>query len=157
MPGIFDFLKKPIQELYIARPEEAANHLIWMHPDRTIPRGAKLKIRSDEVAVFFRNGRVAGTLEAGDYLLDSGNIPFLGELIVDPLTDGNHYLAELFFVRRAEFLQKSGLRKLGSHQDIASGHFDADLRHSIWCEGDRPGGSDHHAGGDGGHFCGESG
>jgi membrane protease subunit (stomatin/prohibitin family) len=120
--GILDFIKKPIKELYIARPPAAAEHLIWMHPDRTVPRGSKLKVRSDEVCVFFRNGRVCGTLEAGDYRLDSGNIPFLGELLIDPLTDGNHYLAELFFVRKAEYLQKSGARNLGTHHDLMSGH-----------------------------------
>ena len=120
--GILDFMKKPIKELYIARPPAAADELIWMHPDKTVPRGAKLTVRADEVAVFFLQGRCHGMLEAGPYTLDSGNIPFLGQMVVDPLTDGNHYLAELFFVRRAEYLQKSQVRELGTYHDLMSGH-----------------------------------
>jgi membrane protease subunit (stomatin/prohibitin family) len=86
---------------YIARPDGASGDLVYLHPDTTIPRGAKLTVRSDESAVFFREGRAVGVLKAGAYVLDTQNVPFLGGLI-NLATGGNHYIAEVFFVRTAE-------------------------------------------------------
>ena len=86
---------------YIARPDGASGELVYLHPDTTIPRGAKLTVRSDESAVFFREGRAVGVLKAGAYVLDTQNVPFLGGLI-NLATGGNHYIAEVFFVRTAE-------------------------------------------------------
>ena len=59
---MFDWIKKQAvsqtQALYVARPDQAANYLIWAHPDRSIPRGSKITVRSDEVALFFREGAI---------------------------------------------------------------------------------------------------
>ncbi len=107
------------QALFIARPEEKQLELVYRHRDTTIPRGAKLTVRSDEEAVFFRQGRLAGILEAGSYILDTANIPFLGGL-VNVATGGNHYLAELFFVRSAETPLSVGPAELGSFVDVNS-------------------------------------
>ena len=43
----------------------AANELIWSHPDRSIPRGAKITVRSDEIALFFREGKYIGRMVFG--------------------------------------------------------------------------------------------
>ena len=91
-----------------------------MHPDTTIPRGTRLTVRSDERAVFFRQGRAVGVLDAGSYQLDTANIPFLGTLVIDPLTGGNHYITEIFFVRSTETTLGCDRAELGAFVDEAS-------------------------------------
>ena len=116
---MFDRFFDATKAQYIARPESAATELVYRHPDTNIPRSAKLTVRSDEVAVFFREGRSVGVLQAGAYVLDTKNIPFLGQL-VSVVTGGNHYLAELFFVRTAETPVGIGASELGSFVDVNS-------------------------------------
>ncbi len=99
--GIFDFVKQGVQELLIQRPDDKKDLIVYKHPDATIPMYAQLTVDADEAAVFFRDGSVVGTLRtagAGQrHMLSSQNIPFLGRL-VDKVTGGNVFLAELFFV-----------------------------------------------------------
>ena len=118
--GIGSFLKKSVRDLFIASPQEAADSIIWRYPEQSIPFGAKVKVRSDETAVFFREGKTMGVLEAGTYPIDSKNIPFLSELFVSPLTGGNYDLTELFFVRRTEVLHRIEERELGSYSDLGT-------------------------------------
>ena len=56
--GIRDFLKRGVGEMMVARPDEAKNHIIYKHPDQTIPMKSQLTIDSDEVGLFFRDGNV---------------------------------------------------------------------------------------------------
>lgn len=116
---MFDKIFNATKAQYIARPESAATDLVYLHPDTTVPRGAKLTVRSDETAVFFREGRAVGVLKAGAYLLDTQNIPFIGQL-VNLATGGNHYIAEIYFVRTAETPVGIGLSELGSFVDLNS-------------------------------------
>ena len=116
---MFDKFFDATRAQYITRPESAASELVYRHPNTTVPRGAKLTVRSDEEVVFFREGRVAGTLKPGAYILDTANIPFLGSL-VNVVTGGNHYLAEVFFVRTAETPLGIGGSELGSFVDVNS-------------------------------------
>ena len=99
--GIFDFVKQGVQEMLIQRPDDKKELIVYKHPDSTIPMYAQLTVDADEAAVFFRDGAVVGTLRtagAGQrHMLSSQNIPFLGRL-VDKVTGGNVFLAELFFV-----------------------------------------------------------
>ena len=108
---------KETKSLYIARPPHAAKDLIFLHPDKTIPRGANLTVRSDECALFFREGRLIGRLGAGTHNIDTANIPFLGHLMVDKLTDGNHFITELFFVALSECIVDLPVTDLGQYQD----------------------------------------
>lgn len=118
--GLFDKFRKSVADLYIARPDAAASQLVWLYPERNIPNGAKLTVRSDETAVFFRQGRHAGTLSAGTYTIDTAVIPFLNELLIASLTGGNHYVCELFFVREAEYIHRTERRELGTYTDLDS-------------------------------------
>ena len=54
---MFDKIFNATKAQYIARPESAATDLVYLHPDTTVPRGAKLTVRSDETAIFFREGQ----------------------------------------------------------------------------------------------------
>jgi membrane protease subunit (stomatin/prohibitin family) len=99
--GIIDFVKGGVKELAIASPDEAKNYWVYKHPDQTIPMKAQLTVRTDEVALFFKDGAYVGQFAAGRHTLDSSNIPFLGQL-VDKFTGGNVFIAEVFFVRITE-------------------------------------------------------
>ncbi len=99
--GIIDFVKRGVQEMMIARPDDKKNLLVWKHPETTIPHFSQLTVDADEAAVFFRDGAVVGTLRtagAGQrHTLSAQNIPFLSNL-VDSFTGGNIFVTDLFFV-----------------------------------------------------------
>ena len=116
---MFNWIKDQSKALYIARPDQASNDLVWAHPDRSIPRGAKLTVRSDEIALFFREGQFIGEILPGTVLMDTANIPFLGSLI-DQFTGGNQFITELYFCKTSEtqiYLEES---ELGQFTDILS-------------------------------------
>lgn len=115
-----DRLLGGVREQYIARPPEATGTLIYRHPNQNIPRGAKLTVRSDERALFFKHGRLAGALHAGEHVIDDGVIPFLDALIVRPITGGDHFVSEIFFVREAEHIHNVPQRDLGTFNDVGS-------------------------------------
>ena len=79
--GVLDWLKSGVGELMIARPDEVKPHVVWKHPDPTIPLKAQLTVESDECCVFFRDGKVVATLGPGRHTLDTANLPFLSNLV----------------------------------------------------------------------------
>ena len=132
---IFKWLTNETKSGYIARPAEFDNELIYLHgrireyfgedgklheeriPEKSIPRGSKVTVRSDECALFFREGQYIGRINPGTVLLDTANIPFLGHLLVDRYTDGNHFLCELFFVLTRETSHDVPVSPLGQFKD----------------------------------------
>ncbi len=99
--GIISFIKGGVAELAIARPDSAKDHWVYKHPDQTIPMKAQLTVDSDEVALFFKDGKYVGSFSAGRHTMDASNIPFLGQL-VDKFTGGNFFICEVFFVTTRE-------------------------------------------------------
>jgi membrane protease subunit (stomatin/prohibitin family) len=99
--GIISFIKGGVAELAIARPDSAKDYWVYKHPDQTIPMKAQLTVDSDEVALFFKDGKFVGSFSAGRHTLDASNIPFLGQL-VDKFTGGNVFICEVFFVTTRE-------------------------------------------------------
>ena len=99
--GIISFIKGGVAELAIARPDSAKDQWVYKHPDQTIPMKAQLTVDSDEVALFFKDGKFVGSFSAGRHTLDASNIPFLGQLI-DKFTGGNVFICEVFFVTTRE-------------------------------------------------------
>jgi membrane protease subunit (stomatin/prohibitin family) len=95
-------LLREVQQLFIARPDEAKDHILYKWPERNIRMLSQLTVMQDETAVFFKDGEVVGTLESGRHTLDGKNIPFIGGLI-DKITGDNILLAELYFVSKREF------------------------------------------------------
>ncbi len=118
--GIADFLKRGIKELMIARPDEAKDFAIFKHPDQTIPTYAQVTVDSDEIAIFFRDGKVVGKLSPGSHTLKTENIPFLSNL-VDSFTGGNVLIAEIFFVSVRQFPGIKFGGRIGSIEDPKSG------------------------------------
>ena len=93
--GVFDFVKS--KEMMIARPDNLKYLIVYKHPDQNIPMYSQLTVDSDEVAVFFKDGRVMGVLPPGRHTMQSQNIPFLNNLVTS-FTGGNVFIAEVFFV-----------------------------------------------------------
>ncbi len=87
---------------FIARPDAFKAEIVFKWPDTNIRRRSQVTVEQDEVAVFFRDGTVRGTLQPGVSTLDSSEIPFLGDL-VDTVTGGNYFKTELYFVSTREF------------------------------------------------------
>lgn len=99
--GVTDWFKRGVGEMMIARPDDAKAHVVWKHPDPTVPKLSQLTVQADERAVFFRDGKVVGTLGPGRHTLDSTNIPFLSNLL-DSFTGGRLFITEVFFVTMRE-------------------------------------------------------
>lgn len=118
--GIKEFIKDGVSELAIARPDDQKGQIVYKHPDNTIPAQARLTVGSDEVALFYRDGQYVGRFGAGRHVLDSDTIPFLGQL-VDRLTDGNVFRAELFFVSLVEMTGIKFGGRIGKLRDPESG------------------------------------
>src|ERR1700756_4429476 len=118
--GLFDFVKKGAQEMFIARPDEAKDLLVFKWPDRTIPMKAQITVGQDEVALFYKDGKFVGQLEAGRHTLETQKIPFLSPLI-DKVTGGNVLMAEVWYVTTREVggMQFGG--KIGDVEDPKSG------------------------------------
>jgi len=91
-----------IRREFIARPDQAKGQILYKWPDTNIRKLTQLTVEQDELAVFFRDGRVQGTIMPGRSTLDSSEIPFLGAL-VDAASGGNLFKTEIYFVSTREF------------------------------------------------------
>ncbi|MEM7230286.1 MAG: SPFH domain-containing protein [Planctomycetota bacterium] len=118
--GIVDWFKRGVGEMMVARPDGAKSQIVWKHPDPTIPMKSQLTVEADEQAVFFRDGKVVATLDAGRHTLDSANLPFLSDL-VDSVTGGNVFITEVFFVNIREHTGIKFGGQVGHVEDPKSG------------------------------------
>ncbi len=96
--GIFGEIRRE----FIARPDQAKNQIVYKWPYTNIRKLTQLTVEQDELAVFFRDGRVQGTITPGRCTLDSSEIPFLG-MLVDWASGGNLFKTEIYFVSTREF------------------------------------------------------
>jgi membrane protease subunit (stomatin/prohibitin family) len=96
--GIFGEMRRE----FIARPDQAKSQILYKWPDGNVRKWTQLTVQQDELAVFFRDGRVQGTISAGRCTLDSSEIPFLG-MLVDAASGGNLFKTEIYFVSTREF------------------------------------------------------
>src|SRR5438093_7477562 len=97
--GIFS---QEVRREFIARPDTAKGQILFEWPDQNIRKFTQLTVEQDELAVFFRDGRVQGTVSPGRCTLDSSEIPFLG-VLVDAASGGNLFKTEIYFVSTREF------------------------------------------------------
>ena len=118
--GLMDWFKRGVGEMMVARPDDAKSQVVWKHPDPTIPMGSQLTVQADEVAVFFRDGKIVQTMGPGRHTLDSSNLPFLSELI-DSFTGGDVFRAEVFFVSSREHPGVKFGGRIGHVEDPKSG------------------------------------
>lgn len=99
--GLWDALKGEVRRNFISRPDVAKNDLVYKHPDQNIRKGTEITVEADEIALFFREGTIKGSLGPGRHTLSSDNVPFLG-MLIDYATGGNLYIAEVYFVTTRE-------------------------------------------------------
>jgi membrane protease subunit (stomatin/prohibitin family) len=100
--GIFDSVKTEAKRNFIARADEAKDDIVYRYPERNIRMLTQITVGADEVALFLKDGKVQGKLEAGRHSLDSNNIPFLSALL-EKVTGGNLFVTEIYFVTIREF------------------------------------------------------
>src|SRR5207244_5591417 len=91
-----------VRREFIARPDQYKSQILYKWPDQNIRKFTQLTVEQDELAVFFRDGRVQGTISPGRCTLDSSEIPFLG-VLVDAASGGNLCKTEIYFVSTREF------------------------------------------------------
>jgi membrane protease subunit (stomatin/prohibitin family) len=125
--GIFDGLrnvansaKQEAGRNFIARPDEAKDAIIWKHPERNVRMLTQLTVMADEVCLFVKDGVVQGKLGAGRHNLDTNNVPFLSALL-EKVTGGNLFIAELFFVSLREFASIKFGGPIGDVRDPETG------------------------------------
>jgi len=117
---VLGFIRRGVQEMMVARADTAKNDIIFKHGDETVPLGSQLTVDADEVAVFFRDGRVVAIMPPGRQTLHSANLPFLSNL-VDTFTGGNVFKAEIYFVLSREIPNIKFGGKIGAVEDPKSG------------------------------------
>lgn len=100
---------------FIAVPETGKKQLVYKWPDMNIRRYSRAIVNADQTALFMKSGHVLGVLGPGRHRIDADELPVLGTL-VDTLSGGNYYRAELYFVSTREF---AGIKFGGRLADIA--------------------------------------
>lgn len=114
--GIFDSLKSEAQRNFIARADSAKDSIIYKYPERNIRIMTQLTVQADEVALFLKDGVVAGKLGPGRHNLDTNNVPFLSALL-EKVTGGNLFVAEVYFISTREFSQVKFGGPIGDMRD----------------------------------------
>ncbi|MCU1645966.1 MAG: uncharacterized protein JWN03_6241 [Nocardia sp.] len=87
---------------FIAVPDNRKNQLVYKWPDVSIRRYSRAIVNADETALLLKSGQVVAALGPGRHRIDADELPVLGAL-VDTISGGKFYRAELFFVSTREF------------------------------------------------------
>ena len=69
--GIFGNFRRE----FIVRPDDYKGSILFKWPDTNIRNRTQLTVEQDELAVFFRDGKVNGVIQPGVSTLDSNEIP----------------------------------------------------------------------------------
>ena len=87
---------------FIAVPDDRKGQIVFKWPDVTIRRFTHAIVNADEVAMFVNTGQVVQTMGPGRHQIDANELPGLG-VVIDSITGGNAYRAELYFVGTREY------------------------------------------------------
>jgi membrane protease subunit (stomatin/prohibitin family) len=87
---------------FIAVPDDRKGQIVFKWPDLTIRRFTRAIVNADEMALFVNTGQVVQTLGPGRHQIDANELPGLGA-VIDAVTGGNAYRAELYFVGTREY------------------------------------------------------
>ena len=105
---------------FIAVPDDRKGQLVFKWPDVSIRRFTHAIVNADEVALFVNTGQVVQTMGPGRHAIDANELPGLGALI-DHLSGGNAYRAELYFVGSREYTGFTFGGRIDDVQDRATG------------------------------------
>ena len=87
---------------FIAVPDDRKGQIVFKWPDITIRRFTRAIVNADEMALFVNTGQVVQTMGPGRHQIDANELPGLGA-VIDSITGGNAYRAELYFVGTREY------------------------------------------------------
>ena len=87
---------------FIAVPDDRKGQIVFKWPDITIRRFTRAIVNADEMAMFVNTGQVVQTMGPGRHQIDANELPGLGA-VIDSITGGNAYRAELYFVGTREY------------------------------------------------------
>ena len=87
---------------FIAVPDDRKGQIVFKWPDVTIRRYTRAIVNADEMAMFVNTGQIVQTLGPGRHQIDANELPGLGA-IIDHVSGGNAYRAELYFVGTREY------------------------------------------------------
>src|SRR5512140_333857 len=119
--GLFDKIAGETQRNFIARADEAKDHIIYKYPEKNIRMMTQLTVGPDEVALFMKDGQLVGKLgPGGRHSLDTNNVPFISRLL-EKFTGGNLFIADIYFVSLREFPQIKFGGPIGDVRDPETG------------------------------------
>ena len=87
---------------FIAVPDDRKGQIVFKWPDVSIRRYTRAIVNADEMAMFVNTGQVVQTLGPGRHQIDANELPGLG-VVIDAVSGGNAYRAELYFVGTREY------------------------------------------------------
>src|SRR6201994_1116117 len=87
---------------FIAVPDDRKGQIVFKWPDINIRRFTRAIVNADELAMFVHTGQVVQTMGPGRHQIDANELPGLG-VVIDHVTGGNAYRAELYFVGTREY------------------------------------------------------
>ena len=105
---------------FIAVPDDRKGQIVFKWPDITIRRFTHAIVNADEMAMFVNTGQVVQTLGPGRHQIDANELPALGA-VIDHITGGNAYRAELYFVGTREYTGFKFGGRLDNVQDARTG------------------------------------
>jgi len=105
---------------FIAVPDDRKGQIVFKWPDISIRRYTRAIVNADEMALFVNTGQVVQTLGPGRHQIDASELPGLGS-IVDHISGGNAYRAELYFVGTREYTGFKFGGRIDDVQDPRSG------------------------------------
>jgi membrane protease subunit (stomatin/prohibitin family) len=105
---------------FIAVPDDRKGQIVFKWPDIMIRRFTHAIVNADEMALFVNTGQVVQTLGPGRHQIDANELPGLGALI-DRVSGGNAYRAELYFVGTREYPSVKFGGRVDDVQDPRSG------------------------------------
>ena len=105
---------------FIAVPDDRKGQILFKWPDNNLRKLSRAIVDADELALFVNKGQVIGTLPPGQHQIDADELPFLGA-VIDRVTGGNAYRAELFFVGTREYTGQTFGGRIDDVQDPQTG------------------------------------
>ena len=79
--------------------------LIWKNPEEDFNTNSTLIVAESEEALFFKDGVIEQTFEAGKYQLNTDNYPFIKHLFKKITGGTNAFHCKVYFVRKADTLE----------------------------------------------------
>lgn len=109
-----------LSRMFIATPDERKGQLVFKWPDTQIRMYAQARVNFDQVAVFASSGHVIQRMGPGNHQINAQELPGLGA-VIDRVSGGNAYKAELYFVRTSELTDVRFGGRVDDVQDPHSG------------------------------------